>query len=361
MRFGNFLICLLAIGFMSQVGIAQGKNSSKKKKDSGETKSEEPREPSPADITFYAPRKMSMKFGLHFEALDNNCTAIHATLPIPTDWPEQKIEVTAQQITQGATYEMRKVQGGALQMVIDAPGIQAGGSFDAILTVDVTKSFIKAPESTSSLVIPKKLSKDLNWYMGSSPYIDPKDGAIKKIVKETKEAHADSPWEFVEALHDWVRENIEYRNGNLRSTKEAMKDRKGDCEEMTGIFVAMCRAANIPARCVWIPEHCYAEFYLEEEDGTGHWYPCQLAGDKQFGQMSEYRPILQKGDRFQVPEHSQKQRYLAEFFTCQRKAVTGNREPTIKQIRDLGPLQQEIDALKKSDPRLGSNDSEEQK
>ena len=52
---------------------------------------------------------------------------------------------------------------------------------------------------------------------------------------------------------------------------------------------------------VWVPGHCYPEFYLEDAEGRGHWIPCQAAGTRAFGSMPEHRPILQKGDNFRVP------------------------------------------------------------
>ena len=158
--------------------------------------------------------------------------------------------------------------------------------------------------------------------------------------------HADNAWAQVEGIYDWVRTNIEYRKGPIRHIRDALKDKKGDCEEMTGLFVAICRASNIPARCVWIPEHCYPEFYLEDPNGEGHWFPCQVAGDRQFGQMHEYRPILQKGDRFKVPEETLPLRYIAEYFTCKQRPAGGqNIDPSVEPIRDLGPLQAQIIAL----------------
>jgi hypothetical protein len=91
---------------------------------------------------------------------------------------------------------------------------------------------------------------------------------------------------------------------------EAIDRGKGDCEEMSSLFIAVCRLKGIPARAVWIPEHTYPEFYLEDEEGTGHWFPCQLAGTRQFGGMIEARPVLQKGDKFKVPGNSQPARYV---------------------------------------------------
>ena len=143
----------------------------------------------------------------------------------------------------------------------------------------------------------------------------------------------DDDWWEVEALYDWVRENITYVNGDLKTVREALRDREGDCEEMTSTFVALCRAARIPARVVWIPNHCYPEFYLEDAEGKGHWFPCQVAGTRNFGSMPEYLPILQKGDRFKVPERTELQRYLADYLSS--KKVLGRKKPDVEFIRQL--------------------------
>lgn len=295
-------------------------------------------------VTFWATRKLPMRFGLTFYANDNNCTRLHATIPFPTDWPEQKVRLISAELPPGAVHQMRPVMGGGVQLVVDAPTIPAQGVFQAIMTVEVEKSFTKAPQRTEGLQIPKKVPKELNWYMGDSPQIDTKDRAMKKVLDQLEAEAQEGAWLQVEQIYDWVRENIEYRQGELRSTKDALKERVGDCEEMTGLFVAMCRSKGVPARCVWIPNHCYAEFYLVDPEGEGHWYPCQLAGDRMFGSMNEYRPILQKGDRFKVPEEQGFQRYLREFFTCKHRPV-GPREPSVKTLTDLGELSEEIDQL----------------
>jgi hypothetical protein len=82
---------------------------------------------------------------------------------------------------------------------------------------------------------------------------------------------------------------------------------------MSCLFVALCRAGKIPARIVRVPEHCYAEFYLElkpegrtgSKRGTvpsGFWFPCQVSGTYSFGGIPEKRVILQKGDSFPHPD-----------------------------------------------------------
>lgn len=300
------------------------------------------------DVEIWAPREMTMKFGLKFHSFDNLCQKVHATIPVPVNWPEQKVEVVTTEVTPPAKFDMRFLPQGSAQWVVDVPQIAMHSEFNAIITVRVTKSFIRAPKDTSKLVKPKSKTKELSWYFGDSPLIDADDRAIKKIVAEVKESEPETAWLLAEGLYDWVRDNIQYRfDETMRSTKEALKKKEGDCEEMTGIFIALCRSAGIPARKVHVPDHCYPEFYLEDEYGQGHWYPCQVAGERQFGEINEYRPILQKGDRFRLPEFSEMQSYLTVHFSC-KSPPTGTRSPEIEEIRDLGELQ--------SDPQLGIRD-----
>ena len=80
---------------------------------------------------------------------------------------------------------------------------------------------------------------------------------------------------------------------------------------------------------MWVPGHCYPEFYLEDADGEGHWFPCQAAGSRAFGGIPEHRPILQKGDNFRPPWNKRDhQRYLAEHLTG-----AGGR-PRLKWVRE---------------------------
>lgn len=303
-------------------------------------------------IELFAPRKMEMKFGMKFNSNDNFCSDLYATIPFPMNWPEQKVTVLNSNIPAGAVLDRRDLPVGskqnalARQLLMKIPNLGPDSQLDLVVTVEVEKSFINAPADPTVFVIPKKISNDLRFFVGKgSPYIDHELGEVRKVAKQIADDKPENAWTQVERIYDWVRDNIQYRKGKIRHIKEALKDRKGDCEEMTGLFVAICRASNIPARCVWIPEHCYPEFYLEDPQGVGHWFPCQVAGDRQFGQMHDYRPILQKGDRFKVPEDNAPQRYIAEYFTCKQRAARAGVNPSVDRIMDLGPLKAELEAL----------------
>jgi hypothetical protein len=296
---------------------------------------------------YFAPQKMVMKFGLRISANGNLCSNLMATLPFPMDWPEQKLKVLNHEVPNSAVSDFRDLPAGARQLLLQMNTLGPSDVANLLVEVEVEKSFIDPPPDTSIFKIPKSLSKELKFYMGNSPYIDCDIPMIKKTAKSIAASSPENAWAQVEQLYDWVRDNIEYTNGDMKHIREALKDKKGDCEEMTSIFIALCRASGIPARAVWVPDHCYPEFYLEDQDGVGYWFPCQAAGDRQFGQMHEYRPILQKGDRFKVPEESGQQRYVASFFTCkQRPMIPGAGNPLVEEVLDLGPLQAQLDAVR---------------
>lgn len=320
------------------------------KKDADST-SQEPGVEQTAGLEYFAPRKIDMSFGMRFYANANLCTKLHATIPFPLNWPEQSIKVTSSEIPENVAWAFRDLPEGkkqsaqARQLVMDIASLNPNDELSLVVHVEVEKYFISPPADTSVFVIPKNLPAEMNWFMKKSPYIDIELSEIRRVAKEIAAQNHDSAWAHVESLFDWVRKNIEYRNGPILDIKTALKKRQGDCEEMTSIFVALCRASKIPARCVWIPDHCYPEFYLEDPQGEGHWFPCQVAGDRQFGQMHDYRPILQKGDRFIVPEKQGPVRYIESFFTCKKREAGPGLDPSVEEVLDIGPLKAEIAAL----------------
>jgi hypothetical protein len=164
-----------------------------------------------------------------------------------------------------------------------------------------------------------------------SPQIESEHREIQSLAGQLA-AGKSGGWESVEAIYDWVRENVQYREGELKGALAALHDRQGDCEELTSLFIALCRASDIPARTVWVPGHCYPEFYLADTQGRGLWIPCQAAGDRQFGRMDERRPILQKGDNFRIPEERQAVRYAQPVLQSTPRA--GYAHPAITVIQD---------------------------
>lgn len=265
------------------------------------------------------------------------CNGVEATIPVPTDWPEQDVKIVKEEMSnQVKSVKYRMIDGGVRQMVVTIPKLNAGDSAQAMVKLQVTRRALPAPTDTNLFVIPAKPGKELKKYLGQSPYIEIKDSKIQAAAKEIG-TDKELAWEKVEAIYDWVRERVTYQfDPKLKGAATALKDGKGDCEELTSLFVALCRIHKIPARCIWVPDHCYPEFYLEDDQGEGHWFPCQAAGSRAFGTMPDLRPILQKGDNFKVPGRGKALRYVSEFLEV--KAVQKGGSPQVKFTRQLlGP------------------------
>ena len=275
-----------------------------------------------------------MKVGVIIKATGGLFYNIVATAPVPSDWPEQRATIVKEDVSasvKSLTYRNISGGGGLKQMVVEIPQLPSGQEARALITFEVTRNTLSAPTDTSIYKIPKKLDRLLSINIGPSPYIESRH---PKIVAAAKEAVADkeTDWEKVEAIYDWVREHVAYATGELKGAARALLDKEGDTDELTSLFVAMCRVHKIPARTVFVLGHCYAEFYLEDDDGQGHWFPCQTAGVRSFAAIDDLRPILQKGDNFKNPENlKERQRFVTEYFA----AAGRSGKPQVEFISEL--------------------------
>ncbi|HPM80502.1 MAG TPA: transglutaminase-like domain-containing protein [Candidatus Anammoximicrobium sp.] len=263
------------------------------------------------------------------------CSGILAAIPVPMDWPEQQVKVLDEQRSdQINPLRYRTLAEGAKQMLIVIPQLAAGDTASALVTFEVRKSSIPAPDETGSWRIPARAAAKLRPYLGVSPSIETTHPEIRRLAAEIVQGKA-SDWDKVRAIYDWVRTNVKYQfDPELKGALTALRAGQGDCEELTSLFIALCRANGIPARSVWVPGHCYPEFYLEAPDGQGRWFPCQAAGADEFGSMRETRPILQKGDTFRVPGEAAPKRYVAETFRAQNAVANPRIEFIRKQLTE---------------------------
>ncbi|HEY1067660.1 MAG TPA: transglutaminase-like domain-containing protein [Pirellulales bacterium] len=260
--------------------------------------------------------KSRFKLGISITAKRGQCIQMEGTAPMPIEWPEQDVKIEEEDVTPGVRSAFREVSPTVRQLVLSVPFLAVGQEAHALLTVAISRAPITPPTVTDVFQLPdtKKLKVDMKQYLRASPGIETAKSKFRDISKEVTEGKG-TAWEQVEALYDWTRENIEYVNGPFKGAWRALNDKNGDCEELSSVFIALCRCHGVPARTVWVPDHCYAEFYLEDDAGRGYWFPCQAAGARDFGGIPELRPILQKGDNFIVPEERKPVRYVAEKLT----------------------------------------------
>jgi hypothetical protein len=256
------------------------------------------------------------------------CMNVFGTLPVPTNWPEQDVKVVEEQLSPTVNrVQYRDLEGGIRQMLVKIPQLTPGQKAEALITVEVTRRTLDVPADTSVYQVPKHIPRDLRKYLSDSPLIDSRDRKLRELAKDITE-DKENAWQKVEAIHNWVQENIKHSNEKFKGTEKALSDKSGHIEDLTGLFIAMCRAQKIPARTVWVPDYCYAEFYLEGADDEGYWFPCELKEKTVFGAVPNAYIIMQKGDNIKVPEKDKPYRLVPEF-------VTGKGQPQVSFVRQV--------------------------
>lgn len=268
--------------------------------------------------------------GIIVRAGSGGCRGIVGYTTVPTDWAEQTVRIVDEDISPRARVSYKMVSGMAKQMEIRIPMLPAGETANAVVTFEVERRTILPPTDTSVYKIPEasEIEPIVRKFLAPSPLIESTDRTIRNLAREII-TPVEGDWEKVEAIYDWVRENVEYKNGPIKGALAALRDKTGDCEELTSLFIAMCRCSGVPARTVWVDGHCYPEFYLVDGEGKGHWFPCQAAGSRAFGGIPEFRPALQKGDNIRPSYNRYKpQRYLADHLTG-----SGSSRPSVQFIR----------------------------
>ncbi|MDR0520494.1 MAG: transglutaminase-like domain-containing protein [Planctomycetaceae bacterium] len=281
---------------------------------------------------------------------------VQITVPVPTDWYEQRV-VSVSEEKMGADLadkiQYRRINNGALEMNVRIGNIKPVKTLEMVVAFEVENFALLPPEKTDQYVIPKRVPPEIRPYLRESPCIESDEPCFAKMFKEiTKDRGTD--WNKAEALYAFVQNNVKYDEDGFRHpakgafavTKMPKGEWTGDCKDMSCLFVALCRAGKIPARIVRVPEHCYAEFYLElkstpdgkqskaaKEKPAGFWFPCQVSGTYSFGGIPEQRVILQKGDSFPDSEHPRnKTLFLKECF--QGLLNAGAPRPVFKWIHE---------------------------
>ncbi len=283
-------------------------------------------------VGYVNPVRNRWRVGVQLKGGTRPARNLLVTIPVPNEWPEQKVTVYQEDIPpEVQSVQYRELNSNVRQLVATIPRLNADQLIELTVTFEVETFQIQPPAKPQEFELPERLPRDIREYTGVSPQISYRNSKLRNQVKELIEGE-ELAWKKVEALFDWVVTNIEYSGDEATDTVQVFRKRSGSSEDLVGLFVAMCRAAKVPARMVWVEGAQYAEFYLVDKSGTGHWFPCQVAGRREFGSNAEPRIILQKGDNIKVPEKKARQKFCAEFVTGSGKA-----KPRYRFIRDLLP------------------------
>ncbi len=161
----------------------------------------------------------------------------------------------------------------------------------------------------------------LKQYLNPEPHIESDHPLIVKLANSIK---TDDPISFVKKATNIVNERLTYKiQPGEFGAAYAIEKKEGDCTEFAALFVALCRAAGIPARTnagfakadEW-ERHATAEFLI-----GGRWFPIDVTGQKGNDIFMGHLPsniIVTRGNwmggtlakevsyRYQIMESSQK-------------------------------------------------------
>lgn len=166
------------------------------------------------------------------------------------------------------------------------------------LRINVKATLLKYDLDTAKTRREKNPSEDSdpNDFLKQEKYIEKDDPQIQQIAKGIK---APNQIAFVQKLYDYVVNNLSYViHKEEWGAAEALRRKQGSCTEYSDLFVALCRAANIPARVVKgyvtvsdeSPEHAWAEVFLKDYgwvpfDPTNGEAEQKSDRDKRFGSL----------------------------------------------------------------------------
>ncbi|MEQ1824789.1 MAG: transglutaminase-like domain-containing protein [Pirellula sp.] len=288
------------------------------------------RDPPASERGYLEPRSFELSIGVELLGTGDRSHAMAST-PVPVNHPEQTVDaVTIEKI--GCEAAIRELAPGAGQLILHASNIMAGQVVKAIahykLTIMKQYHGYARDQFPDDQVVPLAIR---NAALGESPGIQSNAGAVKKLATELTQGIY-HPWDKAQVFVIWIQEHIHPQYQPYTSVVAAIEKRVGDCEEMSALFVAMCRASGIPARLVWVPNHNWTEFYMSDNDGQGHWIPVHPACYHWFGWTGVHELVLQKGDRIKVPEQSRNIRLIMDWMR------SSGAKPRATYIAELRPV-----------------------
>lgn len=123
-------------------------------------------------------------------------------------------------------------------------------------------------------------------------FIDPDSTIIKNKANQIlNTAGTNNSFLAAKQIFIWLKENTEYSihlpgDNNVQTCDVTLEKKTGDCDDLSFLYIALCRAVNIPARFVrgFLIEdleavaHAWAEVFVGGNIGNNGWVSVECAG-----------------------------------------------------------------------------------
>ena len=142
--------------------------------------------------------------------------------------------------------------------------------------------------------------------VNNTVYIDANNSGIKAIAENIlDEKGGGSSFTLAKELFLWLKSNIDYQVHNdargVQTADETFKTKKGDCDDISVLYLSLCRSVELPARLIrgFLVEenndaatsvaHAWVEVFLGGNIGFDGWLPveCACSSDDQCIQIDQ--------------------------------------------------------------------------
>lgn len=123
-------------------------------------------------------------------------------------------------------------------------------------------------------------------------FINPQDQGIQEVASGVlSRAGTNNTFLVAKELFIWLKENTHYKahpawDNVVQTCNVTLQNKTGDCDDLSFLYISLCRSAGIPARFVRgflieddsaVP-HAWAEVFVGDNLGNNGWVPVECAG-----------------------------------------------------------------------------------
>lgn len=169
----------------------------------------------------------------------------------------------------------------------------------------------------------------------SEVFIDPDNAQIKSVALQIyANANSDNSFVIAKELFKWLKSNTEYKanSGNVQKCSVTFEKKTGDCDDLSFLYISLCRSLNIPARFIrgyLIEEnsavaHAWVEVFVGNNLGNDGWIPVECAGSSRAETEIHNNFAFESADHLRLFEDDGSNESLAATMSGLSYAIDSN-------------------------------------